>query len=85
MQLKSDCARKHRGIRATRTLFKLRLTLVLGLIAFCSQMQANVLITSPTGGNNVPADKALNSTNGTAFTLLGNIVITEGAAADIAV
>jgi len=48
-------------------------------------MQANVLITSPTGGNNVPADKALNSTNGTAFTLLGNIVITEGAAADIAV
>src|SRR5213075_651862 len=41
-------------------------------------------ITSPTGGNNVSADKALNSTNGAAFTALGNIVITEGAATDFA-
>src|SRR5438552_8690782 len=63
----------------------IRLGLVLGLIAFNStQLLANVVITSPSGGNNVPADKALNSTNGRAFTALGNIVITEGAASDFA-
>src|SRR5262245_44587072 len=45
---------------------------------------ANVTITSPTGGNNLSADKALNSTNGAAFTALGNIVITEGLANDFA-
>ena len=38
----------------------LRLGLVMGLIAFSStQLLANVVITSPTGGNNLPADKAL--------------------------
>src|SRR6267378_7501321 len=63
----------------------LRLCLVLGLIAFSSlQLLANVAITSPTGGNNLPADKALNSTNGAAFTALGNIVITEGVNTDFA-
>src|SRR6266566_816103 len=63
----------------------LRLGLVLGLIAFNStQLLANVVITSPTGGNNIPADKALNSTNGAAFTALGNIVITEGVNTDFA-
>src|SRR6266487_1330794 len=63
----------------------LRLGLVLGLIAFNStQLLANVVITSPTGGNNMPADKALNSTNGAAFTALGNIVITEGVNTDFA-
>ena len=68
------------------TLFTLRLGLVLGLLAFHSpQMRAAVVITTPTGGNNVSADKALNSTNGAAFTALGNIVITEGAASDFAV
>src|SRR6266542_6138599 len=61
----------------------LRLGLVLGLIAFSStQILANVVITSPTGGNNIPADKAMNSTNGAAFTALGNIVITEGVNTD---
>src|SRR5438874_9028533 len=51
-----------RWMRQTRALFTLRLSLVVGLIAFhSSQMRANVVITSPTGGNNVPADKALNS------------------------
>src|SRR6266705_2999632 len=63
----------------------LRLGLVLGLIAFNStQLLANVVITSPTGGNNILADKALNSTNGAAFTALGNIVITEGVNTDFA-
>src|SRR5580765_1836295 len=63
----------------------LRLGLVMGLIAFSStQLLANVVITSPTGGNNLPADKALNSTNGSAFTALGNIVITEGVNTDFA-
>src|SRR5262245_22588225 len=63
----------------------LRLGLVLGLIAFSSsQLLANVVITSPTGGNNLPADKAMNSTNGAAFTALGNIVITEGVNTDFA-
>src|SRR5213593_3242684 len=63
----------------------LRLGLVLGLIAFNStQLLANVVITSPTGGNNIPADKALNSTNGAAFTALRNIVITEAVNTDFA-
>src|SRR5262245_52926770 len=61
----------------------LRLCLFLGLMAFGSpQLLANVVITSPTGGNNIPADKAMNSTNGAAFTALGNIVITEGVNTD---
>src|SRR5437899_4267654 len=63
----------------------IRLSLILGLVAFNSpRAWANVVITSPTGGNNVSADKALNSTNGAAFTALGSIVITEGAATDFA-
>src|SRR5436190_23856568 len=63
----------------------LRLGVVLGLIVFNSaQLLANVVVTSPTGGNNMPADKALNSTNGAAFTALGNIVITEGVNTDFA-
>src|SRR5438093_651818 len=63
----------------------LRLGLFLGLMAFSSpQLLANVVITSPTGGNNIPADKALNSTNGAAFTALDNIVITEGVNTDFA-
>src|ERR1044071_4674666 len=62
-----------------------RLSLVLGLVAFSSpRVLASVNITSPTGGNNISADKALNSTNGAAFTSLGNIVIAEGAASDFA-
>src|SRR5262249_49435689 len=85
MQLKPVSSGKRRWMRRTRTLFTLRLSLILGLIAFhSSQMRANVAITSPTGGNNLSADKALNSTNGAAFTALGNIVITEGAATDFA-
>src|SRR2546425_11605471 len=63
----------------------LRLSLFLGLMAFSPpQPRANVVITSPTGGNNIPADKALNSTNGAAITALGNIVITEGVNTDFA-
>ena len=63
----------------------IRLGLILGLIAIHTQtIRASVAITSATGGNNVPADKALNSTNGAGFTALGNIVITEGAATDFA-
>src|SRR5881397_2489924 len=62
------------------------LSLGLGLIAFHSpQLRADVVITSPSGGNNVSADKALNSTNGAGFTALGSIVITEGASTDFAV
>src|SRR5262245_29666231 len=73
-------------LKSVRALFTLRLSVVLGLVVLhSSQMRASVVITSPTGGNNVPADKALNSTNGTAFTALGNIVITEGVATDFAV
>src|SRR5215471_11095465 len=59
--------------------------LVLTLIAASApHVWADVTITEPTGGNNVPPDKALNSTNGAAFTALGNIVITEGASTDFA-
>jgi hypothetical protein len=61
----------------------IRLGLILGLAAFNSQrLWADVTITEPSGGNNISADKALNSTSGAAFTALGNIVITEGDAAD---
>src|SRR5436190_8652500 len=61
----------------------LRLSLMLGLIAFSSpKLWANVTVTSATGGTNISADKALNSTNGAAFSALSNIVITEGAASD---
>src|SRR5580765_2529603 len=57
--------------------------LALLLIAACTpQLLANVTITSPTGGNKVSADKALNPPNGAAFTARGNIVITEAAATD---
>jgi hypothetical protein len=48
------------------------------------QLRADVIITSPTGGNNVSADKALNSTNGAGFVALGNLVITEAVASDFA-
>src|SRR5262245_56049033 len=59
--------------------------LILGLIAASApHLWADVIITQPTGGNNVSADKALNSTNGAAFTALGNIVLTESAATDFA-
>src|SRR5213593_1078193 len=86
MQLKPVRSGKHRWMQSTSTLFPLRLGLVLGLIALhCPQLRADVVITSPTGGNNVSADKALNSTNGAGFTALGSIVITEGASTDFAV
>src|SRR5881628_1079685 len=85
MQLKPVRSGKHRWMQSTSTLFPLRLGLVLGLIALhAPQLRADVVITSPSGGNNVSADKALNSTNGAAFTALGSIVITEGASTDLA-
>src|SRR5215475_13598393 len=72
-----------KGSLAIKKTTVIRLSLVLGLMMLGSpQLCANVTITSPTGGNNVSADKALNSTNGAAFTALGNIVITEGASGD---
>src|SRR6185503_19543895 len=55
------------------------------IVACTPQLLADVIITEPTGGNNVLADKALNSTNGAAYTALGNIVIAEGLANDFAV
>src|SRR5216684_9171384 len=62
------------------------LTLVLAFIALHSaQLRADVIVTEPTGGNDISADKSLNSTNGAGFTGLGNIVFTEGATADFAV
>src|SRR5678815_2351733 len=83
------CPRKiNRDMIATRTETKARalgLRLGLLLMAACTpQLLAVVTITSPIGGNNVSADKALNSTNGAAFTALGNIVIAEGVNTDFA-
>src|SRR5438067_8070504 len=49
------------------------------------RLRADVVITEPIGGNDVSADKSLNSTNGAAFTALGNIVLTEGATNDFAI
>src|SRR5688572_763393 len=63
----------------------LELSLALLLISACTpHLLAAVTVTSPTGGNNMSADKALNSTNGAAFTALGNIVIAEGVNTDFA-
>src|SRR5437667_12118918 len=42
----------------------------------------DVTVTEPTGGNDVPADRAVNSTNGAAYTSLGDIILTEGSASD---
>src|SRR5260370_10747752 len=65
--------------------FLLRLGMVVGLsVCICPRLLADVVVTQPTGGNNVPDDLAANSTNGAAFTALGDIVLTEGAAADFA-
>src|SRR5688572_30073528 len=65
---------------------KLAMLLVASGLALCAAnvAQAAVTITTPTGGNNISANKALNSTNGAAFTALGNIVITEGVNTDFA-
>ena len=50
-----------RGAYAIRNTTALRLGPVLGLIGFSSsRLWADVNITSPTGGNNISADKALN-------------------------
>src|SRR6266581_7991434 len=54
------------------------------IVSFCGRLFGDVMLTEPTGGNNIPADKALNSTNGAGFTALGNIVITEGVNTDFA-
>src|SRR5258707_3747845 len=64
----------------------LRFGLVAGALIFGScRMLADVVITEPLGGNDISADKALNSTNGATFTALGNIVIAEGSANDFGV
>src|SRR4051812_46596953 len=47
------------------------------------RLWADVTITEPLGGNDVSADKSLNSTNGAGFIALGNIVFTETDTADI--
>jgi len=60
-----------------------RISLTFSLAALCSSsVLASAHRHGPTGGQNISADKALNSTNGAAFTPLGNIVITEGLADD---
>src|ERR1051325_9535733 len=64
----------------------LRHGLVVGAVAyFATSSLAGVTVTEPTGGQNVSSDKATNSTNGAAFTALGNIVITEGSNNDFAI
>ena len=61
------------------------LGLVMGLSVFYSfQLLADVTVTSPSAGQGISADTAFNSTNGAGFSALGDIVITEGAAADFA-
>src|SRR5437016_14038708 len=61
----------------------LRFALVTGALCFgLCRMLADVTVTEPLGGNDISADKSLNSTNGAAFTALGNIVLTEGATTD---
>src|SRR2546428_8234491 len=62
-----------------------RLGLAVGLSVFYSlQLRADVTVTSPGAGQGISADTAFNSTNGSAFTALGNIVLTEGLTTDFA-
>src|SRR2546421_9545366 len=61
----------------------IQLALMLGcMILLSSPLLANVNVTEPTAGQNISADKAMNSTNGPAFVALGNIVLTEVATTD---
>ena len=53
----------------------------LGLMS-AANLRAGVIVTEPTGGNDVPADKSLNSTNGAGYTALGDIVLKEGSTGD---
>src|SRR2546425_167436 len=63
----------------------IQVALVLGCIVFSSSaLLAGVKVTEPTGGQNISADKALNSTNGAGFVSLGNIVLTEALTTDFA-
>src|SRR6266404_2015226 len=57
------------------------LGIILGFFATQNAM-ADVIVTEPALGNDVSADKCINSTNGAAYTPLGDIIITEGSASD---
>src|SRR5438876_8342095 len=64
----------------------LRFGLMVGaLCVWSGPALGDVIITEPLGGNDVSADKCLNSTNGAAFIALGNIVLTEAVTTDFAV
>src|SRR6266404_2328693 len=64
----------------------LRFALFTGALCFgLCRMLADVTVTEPLGGNDISADKSLNSTNGAAFTALGNIVLAEGLTTDFGV
>src|SRR5436190_8554256 len=61
-------------------------TALAGLLLTISQpLLADVTISEPSGGWNISADKAVNSTNGAAFSPLGTITISEGTNTDFAV
>src|SRR6266568_4688972 len=76
--------REGRG-KASSMRYHLRSVLAVGLLSFfCQSLLADVTVTEPIGGNGISADTALNSTNGAAFTALGNIVIAEGLSSDFA-
>src|SRR6266853_6695877 len=61
----------------------LRFGLMIGALCVGScPVLGDVVITEPLGGNDVSADKCLNSTNGAGFTALGNIVLAEAATTD---
>ena len=55
----------------------------LGLMG-AATLRADVIVTEPIGGNDVSTDKAVNSTNGSGYVALGDIVLTEGATTDFA-
>jgi len=61
----------------------LRFGLMVGaLCVWSGPALGDVIITEPVGGNDVSADKCLNSTNGAGFVALGSIVLTEVATTD---
>jgi hypothetical protein len=64
----------------------LQIGLVVGALCVCPSLtRGDVTVTEPLGGNDISADKSLNSTNGAGFTALGSIVLTETMTSDFAV
>src|SRR5882724_5483410 len=63
----------------------IRFGLLAGALCLCAnRVLGDVTVTEPLGGNDISADKSLNSTSGAGFTALGSIVLAETMTSDFA-